>query len=821
MAIGTSVIMRIEMDKTKVGFGQVISEIANAGGDVVAIDVIRASKETTIRDITVNVPDADNGRLAEAVSALEGAMGIQRDQWGVEAPSYRGDEVERSGDPSWGLVLSELAAGDAITENLLGQGVAGSTDIVGRLTRVPMTVRPSGAASASVAEVPRVADDGAGDDDGGSVAAGEPAGDGQVPSGAGVVVAPELQPVADPLQDVFPGGRPVPPVELPGVNQPVGDPVDPREFDPNRGRDAAAPDPEPAPWDVPGFPGRDQQLEDALGVPGLFTSPLGREEVVVEGRPAAGEPVAEPVPAPQPGGASVGEPVVVGVSPSVGAGVTSSAPPRGSIVREYWQDSTQPDGLPGSRLVIETSDATYVSAPGGYQVYGLDGRPMQPGAAAVSSAAEPVAGRQITPARNLSSADLQSVPGSFDAAPYEEPIFTGVSSSPALVQPAPRQAPQQAAVQQAPVGYAALPSGGQGVVFEEPQQLSGTGNPRDTAGVVTVVQDPQTGQRFASVQPTRVANPDGTETVFIPQLSRQRVGYNPTGNTAAVYQLGEGQTGRVTASTPVNQVRVRTSSATPLRFNGGGGANSLPGTAYRDPTTDPTMEEWTIFPASTINYDTGVRTYSAQLPAGYENQVDLAQGGVIRLRVPAGTRPSAPVTQAEQAFTPYVPTPMPTYSAPASTYTPAPTYTAPAPQRTTPRRTTPQPSVSQRTTHRPSTPATQPQQGGVGQFLNQAGQVAQGVVNNQPLTVRDLPNDRVEVTFMDRRVGVYDFRTGNRVSGAGPNWILPLQLATPGRAAGEFMEGAGRLIEGAGQLIQNLPPIIPIPGMDPSRRLGF
>jgi len=76
MAIGTSVIMRIEMDKTKVGFGQVISEIANAGGDVTAIDVIRSSKETTIRDITVNVSDADNERLVEAVSALEGVRVI-------------------------------------------------------------------------------------------------------------------------------------------------------------------------------------------------------------------------------------------------------------------------------------------------------------------------------------------------------------------------------------------------------------------------------------------------------------------------------------------------------------------------------------------------------------------------------------------------------------------------------------------------------------------------------------------------------------------------------------------------------------------------
>jgi len=60
------------MDKTKVGFGQVISEITNAGGDVVAIDVIRASKDVTVRDITVNVNDADNAKLLEAVKALPG-----------------------------------------------------------------------------------------------------------------------------------------------------------------------------------------------------------------------------------------------------------------------------------------------------------------------------------------------------------------------------------------------------------------------------------------------------------------------------------------------------------------------------------------------------------------------------------------------------------------------------------------------------------------------------------------------------------------------------------------------------------------------------
>ncbi len=72
MAIGTSVIMRIEMDKTKVGFAQVISEITNAGGDVVAIDVVSAGKDSDTRDITVNLTDADYDKVVDALRAVHG-----------------------------------------------------------------------------------------------------------------------------------------------------------------------------------------------------------------------------------------------------------------------------------------------------------------------------------------------------------------------------------------------------------------------------------------------------------------------------------------------------------------------------------------------------------------------------------------------------------------------------------------------------------------------------------------------------------------------------------------------------------------------------
>jgi hypothetical protein len=98
--------------------------------------------------------------------------------------------------------------------------------------------------------------------------------------------------------------------------------------------------------------------------------------------------------------------------------------------------------------------------------------------------------------------------------------------------------------------------------------------------------------------------------------------------------------------------------------------------AFRDPVhDDPTMEEWTIFPASRVDYATGVRRLTAQVPAGYEGRVDLDQPGIIRLRVPAGSRPVA-VTRSVQAFTPSVPpstpAPQPVVDVPDRPSVPAP-----------------------------------------------------------------------------------------------------------------------------------------------------
>jgi hypothetical protein len=121
-----------------------------------------------------------------------------------------------------------------------------------------------------------------------------------------------------------------------------------------------------------------------------------------------------------------------------------------------------------------------------------------------------------------------------------------------------------------------------------------------------------------------------------------------------------------------------------------------------------------------------------------------------------------------------------------------------------------QPAASRPAASRPAARAPQPNPVGQvinglqqqsGRLLDQAGQAW----NNQPLTVRAVAGSNVEVTFMDRRVGVYNSATGNRVSGAGPGWVHPMQIATPGQALNEL----GDVIRNVGGVLQHIPPILP------------
>ncbi|GGF93260.1 NAD-dependent malic enzyme [Paenibacillus abyssi] len=70
---GKSIILRLEMNTNEIKFGQVASAIFEAGGDIVAIDVIQTSQNMTVRDITITVTDTvDIGIITESVRSLNG-----------------------------------------------------------------------------------------------------------------------------------------------------------------------------------------------------------------------------------------------------------------------------------------------------------------------------------------------------------------------------------------------------------------------------------------------------------------------------------------------------------------------------------------------------------------------------------------------------------------------------------------------------------------------------------------------------------------------------------------------------------------------------
>jgi len=72
MTISTTMIFRIEMERAAVHFGDIATALTEAGGDVVAVDVIRAGKDTTIRDVTVQLAVDAHGAVVEALMALPG-----------------------------------------------------------------------------------------------------------------------------------------------------------------------------------------------------------------------------------------------------------------------------------------------------------------------------------------------------------------------------------------------------------------------------------------------------------------------------------------------------------------------------------------------------------------------------------------------------------------------------------------------------------------------------------------------------------------------------------------------------------------------------
>lgn len=71
----TRVILRLELNKERVTFGQIATAIGDGGGDIVAIDVSGSTKTTTTRDITVHV--GDSGMTDTIVDKLQSLSGVK------------------------------------------------------------------------------------------------------------------------------------------------------------------------------------------------------------------------------------------------------------------------------------------------------------------------------------------------------------------------------------------------------------------------------------------------------------------------------------------------------------------------------------------------------------------------------------------------------------------------------------------------------------------------------------------------------------------------------------------------------------------------
>lgn len=74
MAINTTMIFRLQIDKQQCSFSDVAAAVNETGGDIIAVDVIRAGKDSTVRDITVQLNVEVHERLEERIRALPGVQ---------------------------------------------------------------------------------------------------------------------------------------------------------------------------------------------------------------------------------------------------------------------------------------------------------------------------------------------------------------------------------------------------------------------------------------------------------------------------------------------------------------------------------------------------------------------------------------------------------------------------------------------------------------------------------------------------------------------------------------------------------------------------
>lgn len=77
-AASTNIVLRLEIDKEKMTFGQIATAIGDAGGDIVAVDLNRTGKTTAVRDITVNILDTlSKEKIVTVLQNLDGVNVLQ------------------------------------------------------------------------------------------------------------------------------------------------------------------------------------------------------------------------------------------------------------------------------------------------------------------------------------------------------------------------------------------------------------------------------------------------------------------------------------------------------------------------------------------------------------------------------------------------------------------------------------------------------------------------------------------------------------------------------------------------------------------------
>lgn len=72
MSISTTIVIRMEIQKSVTSFAEVATVITAAGGDIVAIDVIRSGEAVTVRDVTVNLRVSANDGIIRALTEMPG-----------------------------------------------------------------------------------------------------------------------------------------------------------------------------------------------------------------------------------------------------------------------------------------------------------------------------------------------------------------------------------------------------------------------------------------------------------------------------------------------------------------------------------------------------------------------------------------------------------------------------------------------------------------------------------------------------------------------------------------------------------------------------